>query len=197
MSEKPEIDKIRKSNLVIRGILLEILRNYFSQLDGQFKYDSDKEKTLLVIEPAYMWDPKDCQNRPGLYVEREDMNFRTRHGRAGMNDVYAKKDTKTEYAVFCDTPLIVQCVSKLGGEAELLAEKTSGHLQAYAPVIRKDFCFQEFYVATIGKLQQYEESKEYYTTPIVIVTQFSEKWRLVLEALPLKDIFVKLTAKDA
>lgn len=188
------IDTIRKTPLVLTGIILEILKSYFQQMGSQFKYQVNELNSKLIIEPSFKWNPEQCQNRPGIFVKREDITFGD--PRAGMDDLHTIYPIQKKYATFGRSAWTIYCISKVPGEAEILSEKASDCLIAFAPLIRRDFRFISFGVSKIAPIGKMEESKEFWAVPIRLHSFFSESWDLSEEAVLIRDIYLKVTFSD-
>lgn len=193
MQNQSPISLERKSPLLLTGILLEIIKNFFKLEEGKFKYDPiDPVASKLIIEPAYLFTPDNCQNRPGIFVRREPLGYFK--PRVGIDDAYSynpienSKGDLIEYAIMGDIAFSVLCVGKEPGEVEQLAAKATDVLIYYSPIIRREFIFKIFRVQEIGALSQLEEHKEFWMTPISLYATFSENWTIKQAAPPLNEI---------
>jgi hypothetical protein len=192
-----EVQNLRKTTIVLTGIILEILKSYMAQ-DDDWKYvwlpATDKRKIMdkvnskIVIEPAYLFSPDICNNRPGVYVKRGDMTFGPR---AGMDDIYSTTSVSgsIKYVINANLNWIINCISKSPGEAEMLAMEISEVLICFAPIIRRDFKFDRFGVSVIGAVGQTEEYKEFFLVPIKLQGSYNEVWEISPEALPIQGIY--------
>lgn len=191
---QPDIYKLvktlRKTPLVLTGIILQILKNWFKANSDQFKYVNNELESKLVIEPSFLWNPENCQNRPGLFVKRGGYSPKGM-GKAGMGDLLKLgKNAEAQYTVLPACPLMIFCIGKMPGEVEELAWEASTVLIGMAPIIRKDFNFIGFDVDNVGEIGQVEEYKEFWTVPISITTRFAETWEVQQVAPVLKKVLV-------
>lgn len=191
------ITNLRKTPLLLDGIVLELLRKYFQQQEDYRYLPLDKVQSKLVIEPSYLWSPESCQNRPGVFVKLGNISYG--NPRLGMDDLYGNNltppfnvpdGTLREYAIMAAVDIAVHNVSKLPGEAKILAGLTSDLLLAFAPRIRRDFAFMRFAVTGIGEIGKLEESSEFWTIPVLISAGFAETWVLEQEALRLNEVYL-------
>jgi hypothetical protein len=192
-----EIQNLRKTTIVLTGIILEILKSYMAQ-DDHWKYvwvpATDKRKVMdkvnskIVIEPAYLFSPDVCNNRPGVYVKRGNLVFGPR---VGMDDIYSVNPVTggVKYAINANIEWGINCISKSPGEAEMLAMEVSEVLICFAPIIRRDFKFDRFGVSAIGAVGLSEEYKEFFLVPIQIQGSYNEVWQITPEALPIQGIY--------
>ena len=184
------VKTIRKTPLVLSGIILQILKNWFKANSEQFKYDENPHDSKVVIEHSYLWAPENCQNRPGLYVKRGAYAPKGL-ARAGMDDL--KKigiDAERQYTVLPACSLAIFCVSKIPGEANKLAWEAAEVLIGMAPIIKRDFNFIAFDLESIGEVGIIEEFKEFFTIPLTISTKFAEAWQVQQIAPKLKKVLV-------
>jgi len=182
--------KIRKTPLVLTGIVLQILRNWFRRNSEQFKYNDNDLESKVVIDPSFLWNPENCQNRPGIYIKRGGY-IPKGMGKAGTDDLLKiGKHSDRQYIVLPVCPVLVFCISKIPGEVETLAWEASQLLISLSPIIKRDFNFTAFDVERIGEIGKLNKYKEFWTVPIQVTTKFAETWELE-EATPiLKDTLV-------
>lgn len=193
MTQQNELQFIRKTPLVLTGIVLEILKNWFKTNSEQFKYDENKLETRIVIESSYKFDPADCQNRPGIYVKLGAIQPKGR-GRAGFDDVNSVYPDSVSYTAISNGTLTVFCVSKLPGEVSQLAAEVEDVLLCFSPLIRDDFKFDIFDLASINEIGKIEESIEFWTIPIQMVFGFNETWVIKELGLKIKKILITVFA---
>ena len=184
---------IPKTMLSITGIVIQLLKSWFSVNGDQFLYDEDLHSSKLVIDMSYRRDFENIQNRPGIYVKRgafQPGGFT----KAGIDDVFSHghMDGSVKYAKFSTCRINLFLLSKNAGEVEKLARKVYDLLVHMSPVIRRDYDFKKFDVVSIGEHQQHKESADFYQVPIVIDTMFVDIWRLKLEAPVLKNIMIEM-----
>ena len=185
------ITTLRKTPLVLQGIILQVLKNWFKLNSDQFKWSDNDLESRLVIEPMYQWNPENCQNRPGVYIRR--LSYIPKgQGKAGMNDLLSiGKHSETQHLVLPVCPMGVVCVSKLPGEAEKLAWEISELFIALSPIIKRDFGFTDFNVDQISEISKMEESKEFWMVNIQLTLKFSEAWEIQEVTPVLKDILIQ------
>ena len=106
-TEIPVIQRIKKTPLVIVGIVLELLRIHFGQNSVRFPWNPDPEASKLILEPIDQMDFEVCQKRPAIYVARGPITYQ----RIAMDDLHInnpregeKTFTKLENTEFFTTP---------------------------------------------------------------------------------------------
>ena len=184
---------VRKTPILLTGIILEILKAHFSQ-EEIWKYVDDEASTRIDINPSFKWDPKRTQDRPGIYVKREDIVIGPR---LGMDDLY-HEDMRTgekEYAINSNVSWTVFCISPQVGEAEELAMATSDVLIFFSPLLRRDYKFDMFGVTRIGAVGKMDESREFWLVPVQVEGKFNEVWPITPEALKIQSINLKVDYK--
>jgi len=189
-------NKLSKNGFVIIGIFLEILKEWFSKNDTQFKYNSDPSKSKLVIEPSYEFKPELCQQRPGLFIKRGPIAPKG-IGRSGTDDLLRyKEDASKEYLILSRSNILVMCISSLPGEAELLSWESCQLLIAMAPILKRDYNFIIFNVEQIGELNKMDEYKEFWLVPISVSLGYAEPWRIKELTPLLNQVLVNTFTKD-
>jgi len=176
----------RKTSIILTGIILELLRNYFKQNDSP-KYTNDRIHSEIDIQAAYRWTPDVTQVRPGIYVKREEITIGARRG---MSDIMveAGPSGETIYNFTYNCRWSIFCISPEVGTVEELGMTVSELLIAYAPIIKKDFNFERFNVRSIGAVGKVEEAKDFWMVPIQVDGTSNESWPLQPQALPITDI---------
>lgn len=191
MSQSYQLLKtIRKTPLVLSGIVLQLLRNWFSINGDQFKYIKDDPLvTKLDIDPFYDWTPEKCQNRPGIYIGIGDYYPRGM-GRGGMNDLMNQNVNVNQHIILPVCPYIVNIIGKVPGEVLKLSQEAFEVLMLFSPIIKQDFNFIDFYVEKISKIEKMEEYKEFWVSSIIIQTKSAEAWQLLEQGPKIKDVLI-------
>lgn len=187
---KRDIKNIAKSPFVMSGIFVTMLRNWFSE-STQFKYvHGNTVDSKVAIEPAFLFKPEVVQDRPGLTVVRGDYG---NTGRLAIDDRFARTSTGEIKAFRNSCSMMINCISKMPGECEKLAEEVWCLVQLLKSQVRKDFCFLEFELGTISGLKQHEEYKDFYTISITVFTSFFITFDIVeKDSVKINKIIVKI-----
>ena len=181
------------------GIILQILRNWFSINNDDYIYIKDEPvRSTISIKPAYDFTPEDCQSRPGVYIKRGV--YRPRGGiKASIDDKVSVNRDSIDYLTIPECTMIVQCVAKQPAEVDRLANNVYEPLLAMSPVIKRDFDFHNFDIVGVSPVEKIEEYKDFYRVSLQIDTRFEENWRLKQISPVLKrvilDAYTKLNSE--
>ena len=201
--------------LNLNGILLWLLRRHFS-VSSYIVQDSLKEyiwaeqpsdsrenvsdsKIMIESVTKVTGVPSQfIQQRPAVLVKRN----RFAPAKLGLGDKWQGFDTSPDFAVNPDTGYALDtgekyeimivgshtafCIGGTSGEAEAVATEVFFELVEFAPLIRKDFGFNQFKVNEMGAPNRLEESKEHWVVPIVMSYTFFHGWTLRPETAFLK-----------
>ncbi len=145
----------------------------------------------ILVEPAYKYDIRAIQERPGIYVSR---------GGGGAQDIAIKSKAITHldqdglykgesYLKMIAGTSKIQCVSLEPAAADQLAEEIFYHLLEYGPAIKKDFFLSYFGVKQLTPLQEIDkEHKEGYVSAVLVEWQAAHGWRLKPVMPILRDV---------
>jgi len=188
--------KIRKTPLVVTGIFVELLKQYFQLNEGQFRWSQDCNSSQIVVAPSYEWNPTEfaAQKRPACYIKRGGLTY-TRVAINDLHSIHPAEDTKG-FAVVGSGDVSLLCISTESGAVELLAEEVSGFLTAYSPEIRKELTFSTFRVAGIQPIGVLKEYTNAFVVPVNIVIGFNEVWSLTYKAPKIAHIVTSLAVHE-
>jgi hypothetical protein len=181
---------LRKTPLVITGILVELLRTYFGSNEGDFRWSSDENSTQIIIEPAFEWNEEVSQKRPACYVKRGTLNY----NRLVIDDLQNIRpiEGSITHAVQGMGSAVLMCIGELAGAAERIAEEVSEVMQVYSPVIRQEFNFLDFNVSAVGEVGISKEHSNMFNVPVGIQFRFSEAWNIICPRVKVQDILHEL-----
>jgi hypothetical protein len=177
------VDRLRKTPLVVSGILVQLLRYYLAENSVQFRPGTSSATENLTRDDALLvtthdnFDLNITQVRPAVIIKRLAMQYR----RLVMNDQLTRaKDGSTNAKVMLVSGgYQLLCLSKNSGEVERLAEEVSEVLISFKEEIRQDFNFTRFDFADIGETGIIEESEEVFAIPCAVLIEFTESWETV------------------
>jgi hypothetical protein len=193
MSSTPEaltIQRIKKTPLVIVGIVLELLRIHFGQQSVRFPWNPDPEATGLILEPIDQMDFEVCQKRPAIYVARGPIVYQ----RIAIDDLHINNPREGEKTFSKLASCTVSCLplSKRAGEVELLAEEVAEVLNIFTSQIKQDFNFTRFNIGSIQPPGVVQENTEFFTTPTNVLLEWDETWTIKQFSPKLKTIRLNL-----
>lgn len=185
---------------ILTGVFLQLLRSHFSRADHieeprlrgclwvpkeDDPVTPDPERSTILIEPVYRWDPRQLQARPAVVVRRNDLQPRNRLG-IGLNEEQQLRgldpgglpEAGREYYLPFQGSHSLFCVAKDGGAAELLSTEVARELYQFAQPITKEFGFEFLELAHIGSVARLEESFEHFAVPVTIRYGFYDHWKV-------------------
>lgn len=185
---------------ILTGVFLQLLRTHFSDADHieeprlrsclwVSKTDDpvtpDPQRSMILIEPVYRWDPRQLQARPAVIVRRNDLQPRNRIG-IGMNeqmqvmgmDPRGLPEGGREYYLPFQGSHSLFCVANDGGVAELLSTEVARELYQFARPIVEEFGFEFLELAHIGQVTRLEESFEHFAVPVTVNYGFYDQWKV-------------------
>lgn len=183
---------IRRTPLVLRGMLVEVTRRLYSEAETlpvgvETVYDEDPRKSRIWIDADFVWEDEHPEFRPAIYVKLSPLQYRSltgrRDGRMHM-DLEQGEYFHTRNGVGTATWIHV---GRTAGEACQLAGVTLDYLDALGPVIKQDLSFESFHLVGSGPLAMVaRESRERYTDMVSVAFAFQDTWSLKYESPKLK-----------
>lgn len=183
---------------ILTGVFLQLLRSHFSRADtieeprlrqciwvpkDADPVTPDPQRSRILIEPVYRWDPRQTQARPAVIVRRNDLQPRNRLG-IGMNEQFGVggldpnglPEAGREFYLPFQGSHSLFCVAKDGGAAELLSTEVARELYQFARPITQEFGFEFLELAHIGAVSRLEESFEHFAVPVTVNYGFYDHW---------------------
>jgi len=189
------IGQIRKTPLVLYGIFLELVRQFYSKdenqpIDISKVWDRDVAKTEIWIDTEYVWEDESPEFRPAIYVKLGDIKFSSYTGRhdglAGM-DI---EQGEYHYSRTGDGQVSWVHIARAKTEAVLLSGSTLDYIDALSDIIRRDFCFDTFKVINLSPLSLDKESRERYRSIVTASFSYQDTWAIKRESPKLKKIVI-------
>lgn len=189
------IERIRKTPLVLQGMILELLRLHFSVgASPQYLWAEDITETKVVIEPIHKLDFDVVQKRPAIYVSRGALQYPTQGGHLAFNDANLVNpiDGILGQKILVSCPIQIIPVDRRAAAVERLAEEISEVLLVFKTLIREDYDFLRFDLAGIAPVGYVQEDREYFTAPLTVHTQWAEAWEIKQLSSKVRHIMVEL-----
>lgn len=184
------IDTTGFSPIIITGILVQLLRQFFSSRDQILNpvlkdnvWSPDLNSTGILIESVTKLKIEDLERRPAILVKRnahKAMQNMIAYGEEAA-DLKRPGEGITYNQVWVGSSTIFG-IGRNAAEAEVLAEEASGSLRQYAPLIRGDFSFLRFSVLEIGPAGKLQESQEHFAVPVTFGYGYWERWTVAQES---------------
>lgn len=203
---------------ILTGVFLQLLRSHFSSAESieeprlrnclwvpmdDDPVTPDPQRSMILIEPVYRWDPRQLQARPGVYVRRNDLQPKNRVG-IGMNQYQelggiradSLPEAGREYYLPFQGSHSLFCVAKDGGAAELLSTEIARELYQFARPITDEFGFEFLELAHIGSVARLEESFEHFAVPVTMSYGFYDQWKVAKLAPRFAGVSLTATPAD-
>jgi len=148
----------------------------------------DGERTNILIESVWRWNPATTGKRPAVLIKR---NAYTNH-RVGIGDKRqgpaSDKFGFTHFETFWIGSHSLFCIGGTGSQADLLATEVSRQIHEFGQQISKELGLYRFAVLEVGAVAKLEESTENFVVPVNVGYAFSERWSLRQQAPRLKRV---------
>jgi hypothetical protein len=186
----------RKTPLLLYGIFVELMRNFYSDaynlpINVCAVWTDDETTSAIWIDTEYKWEDRTAEKRPAIYVKLTSIKYSATVGQnAGpMSMGMDLKEADYFFSRVGEGHVQFVHIGATKGQSVALAGSTLDYLDAFATVIRDDFCFEEFEVieVTPPKLDK-SESKDMYHSDVICRFKFQETWTLKLESPKLKKL---------
>lgn len=192
LGERSTIAQMRKSPPLLQGIFVELTRQVFS---AEFQDPSmgwlwhpDPARTKIWIDNAQMWHDNKPLIRPAVYISLPTITYSSYTGRdSGLARVNLM-EAEYEYQRTGDCDIMWTHIGNTNGESTLVATNTLDYMDAFSDAVRKEFCFDKFFVKQFTTAQVEKEDQDKYRNVIVAHITFQENWTLKLESPKLKRV---------
>lgn len=193
------ICELRKTPTVLYGIFVELMQQFWSgdpkdRLFGtpEVSWDRDPHKTKIWIDTELRWEATHPEFRPAIYVKLGPIQFNTINGSTTGLVRRDIQEAEYHYARTGEGQVSLVHVGATAGEACALADATMDYLDAFAPVITEDFCFDWFRPVSHEPLSQLpKDSNEKYGSVVSYAYRFTNAWNLKLESPKLRRLVVR------
>ncbi len=163
------------SGLAVIGTYLEIVRGRFSTDAGlQWVWNPDPKAGSIVIESAFNEEKLDRNNRPAIYIDRDDLVT----GRTVLGDVASRHipSGKVAFWALRTMPLLIECVAAKKAESAIIADLVDVFLQASSDLIQAKFGFHDMQPTTLGRTQPFPRDKTQWVTSLTFSVQYNFRW---------------------
>lgn len=165
------------SPLAVQGILLESLREYFTDPDAPYRWHTDANTTQILIETGRNVQLEANNPSRGVFV--------TRNGSTPVSIMLGDRvgihrpSGQESFLAHMATSIQVDCVSATQGECELLADYVHHFLIASRKVFEAQFGLHEMSLATLGPLSPYVVDTTYYAISLTFNIVHAFRWTTV------------------
>lgn len=177
--------------LMITGLLRDLLVRHFAspttieEDDLRHLVWREDQRTGILIESIHRWRGDLVEKRPAVIIKPNGRQ----NVRWGIQD-YAGADGQGNklYQTFWVGSHTLFCIHGSGASAEILATEVQRELTEFHPVITQYLKLYAWQVTEVGGIAELEEAKESFVVPVTVAWNFSELWKVSLEALKLRKI---------
>lgn len=183
------IGDIKKDPIVLYGIFLELTRQLFAT-EGYSKYTwtNNPSTSKVYIQPEYVWDDEIVEKRPAVFISLPELNYSSYTQRNVGQVSMDLKEGIYNYARRIQGTVQWIIIGETKGEALTVGTDILNYVDAFADVISKDFCFEEFYVTQFTPVSVVKEARERIRTTLTAKFAVQETWSLKLESPKLKEL---------
>jgi len=176
--------------ILLTGMLRDWLTRHFTPQNVE---DVDLRKLVwqeaassgIMIESVWRWRPDMTEKRPAVLVKRNAM----KNQRFAIADRQGSdKEGNDHYQTFWLGSHTLFCLHQTGAACEILATEVQREFTQHAPYLIKYLHLHKFQVTEVGPVSEVEEAAQNYVVPVTIGWAYIEKWKLALDALPLKAV---------
>lgn len=190
------ICQLRKTNMVLYGLFVELLREFYSfqtpYIIGvpDLRWDADPQKTGIWIDSELAWNASHPEFVPAIYVKLGGVQYGGIIGEgAPSRSMAVLKD-----AIYASTRSARSSVTftHVGGtpaEACMLCDNTRAYLSDFAMPICRDYVFSKFYEQSATPIQPVQpDSKEKWQSSTTFALEWYEESRIKLESPILRSV---------
>jgi len=190
--------QIRKTPTVLYGIFVELVQQFYSNVDNlaigvpQKVWTPNKDTTKIWIDTELRWNDEHPEQRPAIYVKLSPIAYASLTGRKDAVAAGSLRTAEEDFSRSGTGTVSFVHIAGSVGEACMLGDATHDYLDAFGKQIRDDFCFTSFYLSGRTPLQELpKESKERYGSVVECSMNFQDRWTIKLESQRLKSITMR------
>jgi hypothetical protein len=186
------LGEIRKDPMVLYGIFLELTRQLFATEGfSDYVWDQDPAKTDIWIQPEYLWDDETVEKRPAVFISLPQLDYSSYTGRNDGQIAMDLKEAEHDFARRIKGAVQWIVIAEAKGEALKGGTDILNYVDAFASVIARDFCLEEFYVTQFKPVVVVKEARERIRTTLTAQFTAQETWTLKQESPKLKKLHIR------
>lgn len=181
------------SPLAVQGIFLEALREYFTNPDAPYHWNTDANTTEILIEAGGNPMPEQANCSRGVFVLRNgsDASQIMLGNRMGIDLPTGQEGFYANMV----TSLQIECVSAAKGECEILGDFVQHFLIASRQIFEAQYGFQNMTMASMGPVGTYNADDNYYSVSLTFQTTHAFRWTTVKIAPVLAQLVVHMKTR--
>lgn len=190
--------RVRKSHPVLTGVFLELAKQFYSNPENLFqgvkRYDPTGEcGQSLYIDSSNNWDPDKTDQRPALIVDVGDLQYSSLEGMGGAYG-YDLEEGEKLHCREVEGSLVLAHLSSVKGECANYAANTADLFDAFADVIKDDFCFDKFDLRAILRPRLRKDTPKDWECLVQFTFKFKESFATKHESQKLKQVTLQVMA---
>ena len=188
----------RRDPYILTGLFVQFTRCHFfsasnivnEHLKGYLW--SDSVDTRIQIEPSFKWDPTHVQQRPAIYIKREEVTMQNNVGVGnGKHTSHMNLNGNhkgVDFTNFVKGGHTLLCVGETAAEAENIGFEVFFRYLEYQNPLKKEANLGTLNVIGISAVKKVDENKENWLVSINLSWIYSYDWTLYQEAPILKKV---------
>jgi len=188
----------RHDPYIITGVFIQFTRCHFfeeknivnEKLKGYLWTTDDDAR--IQIEPSFKWEPTHTQQRPAIYIKRDDVDVNSEyalgHGKHVSHMNLNGNHKGVDYTNFIQGGHTLLCVGQTAAEAENIGFEVFFRYLEYRKVLEKEANVGTLSVKSISAVNKVDENKENWLVSIKLTWIYSYDWTLYQEAPILKKV---------
>ena len=186
---------LRKDPMMLYGIFVELLRQIYSadtsaSVAGTYIWDQDKNKSQIWIDTEANYNDDLPDVVPCIYVELPGIQYSSHTGLTkGLYDMNMEEGEYLYSRVGRGQVNLIH-TGNTKGDGVILATNTFNYMDAFADIIRKEFCFDKLYVIGFNPLQVVKKEREKFRSVLSMAFEFQETFVVKLESPKLKKLVI-------
>ena len=167
-----------------------------ANLINDYRWMEEQEETKLHISDQYTENLERPEARPALIISRGAISWENRSG-IDQHEATSFGSGAKRYTDMLFSQVTVNCFSRNGLEAELLANLVFQSVRFFARELRNQTNIFEIDSASLGgeALIQSDSKLEWTVVPVSIVLHFQDRWMLKVPTQRVEKIEATLTAE--
>lgn len=190
------ICELRKTNMVLYGMFVELVREFYRWQTPYIvgvpdvRWDKDPQKTGIWIDSELNWNVAHPEFVPAVYVKLGDVQYGAVTGSGSpLANGLVLKDAIYSRIRSGQTTVSFVHVGGTPGEACMLCDNTRAYLSDFSFAIRRDFVLTKFYEQGATPIRQYQpDSKEKWQSAATFAVEWQEETRVKLESPILRAV---------
>jgi len=186
--------------IMITGLLRDMLARHFSsplqieENDLRHLVWREDERTGILIESIHRWRGDLVEKRPAVIIKANGRQ----NVRWGIQD-YAGADGQgnKQYQTFWVGSHTLFCIHGSGASTDILATEVQRELGQFHPIITSYLNLYNWQVTEVGGVAMLAEAKDSFVIPVTVAWNYTEMWKINLEALKLRKVALDILLDGA